>query len=203
MRKVGYLVIAIVGNALGTVLMNSTSLGMTAWGASSSNVANFFHLSLSNGFLILSIIFYITAVLIRRKFIWNEFLQSFAFMFGFKLFTDLFAIMVPDLTGINIFLRYGINTIGFLILFFAIAVHIKVYIAVHPMDVYLREMQIKLKNVAIGSYISYATAFIIAIIFGVIGDGITDIGYGTILTLAFGGIVLDSYNRFILNKWKF
>ena len=203
MRKAWYLLIAVSGNALGTVLMNSTGLGMTAWGASSSNVANFFMWPLSRGFLLLSVLFYITAILIRKKFILLEMVLSFSFMIGFMLFTDMFTELFPDLSSLHIFLRVIINLSGFFILFFAIAVHIKVNIAVHPMDVYLKEMQIKCNSVKIGSYISYASAFVIAIVFGLLHREITEIGFGTVMTLLFGGILLDFYNKKILYKWKF
>ena len=54
MRKLGYLSIAVVGNALGTALMAETNLGMTAWGSGSLNFSNYFNISLGFGFVILS-----------------------------------------------------------------------------------------------------------------------------------------------------
>ena len=83
MKKVLYLVIAVVGNALGTAFMAETNLGMTAWGAGSLNFAKYFDLSLGTGFIILSVFFYLTATIIRRKFILIEMIQSFLFLFSF------------------------------------------------------------------------------------------------------------------------
>lgn len=146
MKKIVYLSIAIVGNALGTAVMEASNIGMTAWGSSSLNTAAFFNLDLWAGFMILSFLFYFIAVLIRKKFIMSEFIQSFLFMIGFSLFTSFFMRIVPDLEYLNYVFRAIINIVGLCILMFGIAVHLKVNIAVHAMDVYLSITQKKLES---------------------------------------------------------
>ena len=198
-----YLLIAVFGNALGTALMANTNMGMTAWGSSAKNVSVFFNVSLGTGFIILSIVFYSTAMIIRKRIILRELILSTIFLFSFSILADFFTALIPDMSEAMLWIRVSFNIIGLLVLMFAIAVHIKVNIAVHPMDVYLREMQIKLNSISLGTYISYFSAFLITIVFGLAKDGIQAIGLGTINTLIFGGVLLEFYNKYILEKWKF
>ena len=105
MKRIIYLVIAITGNALGTALMAETNLGMTAWGSSSLNVSNFFNVSLGTGFIILSFVFYSIAVIIRRKFIWLEAVESAIFLLSFSFLADFFICLVPSLNDVTYIVR--------------------------------------------------------------------------------------------------
>lgn len=202
MKKLVYLLIAIVGNALGTVIMETSNIGMTAWGSSSLNTAAFFNLDLWAGFMILSFFFYFISVIIRKKFIMSEFIQSFLFMIGFSLFTSFFMKIVPDLGYLNYAFRSIINIVGLCILLFGIAVHLKVNIAVHPMDVYLYVIQNRI-GVLKGTYLCYFSGFSVAIVFGLINGEILGIGLGTAFTLLLSGLIMKFYNSVILNHWKF
>jgi len=203
MRKVWYLVIAITGNALGTALMEETDLGMTAWGSAARNFSNYFDISLGMGFIILSVFFYVLATCIRREFILNEMIQSTIFLLSFSFLSDFFIYLIPSLSNLNDFFRLLINIFGMLILMFSIAVHIRVHIAVHPMDVFLYVMQKKLKSISIGTYLSYFMGFLIAVVFGLLHRHIDAIGVGTMITLISSGYVMHFYNKYILDKWSF
>ena len=202
MKKIGYLLIAILGNALGTAIMEASNIGMSAWGSSSLNTAAFFNLELWAGFVILSFMFYFIAVIIRKKFIISEFIRSFLFMIGFSIFTSLFMNIVPDLEYLSYITRAMINIVGLCILMFGIAVHLKVNFAVHPMDVYLHVIQKKL-GVLKGTYFSYFSGFSVAIIFGLINGEILGIGLGTAFTLLLSGLIMKFYNSLVLCHWKF
>lgn len=202
MKKYAYLLIAIVGNALGTAIMEASNIGMTAWGSSSLNTAAFFSLDLWAGFMILSIFFYSIAVIIRKEFIQSECIQSFLFMIGFSLFTSLFMSIVPDLDYLNYVSRSIINLLGLCILLFGIAIHLKINIAVHPMDVYLKVIQ-KQIGVLKGTYLCYFSAFSLAIFFGLINGKILGIGLGTIFTLVLSGLIMKFYNSYILSRMNF
>ncbi len=203
MKKVWYLIIAVTGNALGTALMYETGLGMTAWGSSASNVSNFFDVNIGYGFIILSIVFYTLATLIRGKFLVRELIESTVFLLSFSFLTDYFVYLMPSFVDLNIALKLLINVVGMLVLLFSIAVHIRVHIAVHPMDVFLHVVQVKMKSISKGTYLSYFLGFAIAVVFGLIGSGITDIGIGTLITLASSGLVMKYYNLWILDRWDF
>jgi uncharacterized membrane protein YczE len=203
MRRFWQLTIAVLGNALGTALMDSSNMGLTAWGIGAKNLSLYFDVSLGFGFIILSIFFYSISVIIRKKFILREFIESFAFLIAFSIFTNYFATIMPDISSWNFIIRLFVDTTGLFILLFAIAVHLKVMIAVHPMDVYMKTMQDKMKSVVVGTFFTYSSAFAVAIIFGLLYGNITGIGYGTIMTLLFGGIIIKLYNVFILSFWKF
>jgi len=201
MKKIGYLILAIIGNGLGSALMFQTHLGMSAWGASASNVSLFFHITPGASFIIISVVFYITAVLVRKKFVWRDFILSTIFLVSFSLVLDLFILILPDFTTLNMVYKLGLNIIGMLILLGAISLHLFVNIAVHPMDVFLQTMQKNVfKNVLYGTYFAYSCAFIIAIVFGLLSGGIRDIGIGTVLTLTLGGLVMAFYDKYIITK---
>jgi len=197
------MIIAVSGNALGTALMSQTGLGMTAWGSSSSNLAAFFNISLGTGFIVLSIFFYTIAIIIRKKVIVKEMIFSTIFLLTFGYLVNIFLYFIPDFTSFNLFIKFVINIIGLLILLFSIAVHLKVNFAVHPMDVYLKTINEKFDSVIKGTYFSYTSAFLIAIIFGLLNGKIQNIGIGTFNTIAFSGIVLNFYYRRVINKWTF
>ena len=135
--------------------MAQTDIGMTAWGSSALNTANFLGLSLGNGFIVLSVFFYIVALLIAKKIDLIKMIQSFIFLFSFAYLTDLFLLFVPDFTVLPYIVRIVINFIGLLILLFSIAVHLRIQIAVHPMDVYLGAVQKAMKSIAKGTYLAY------------------------------------------------
>ena len=147
MRKGLYLFIAVVGNAFGTALMAKTDLGMTAWGSSASNVSSFFDINLGFGFVILSVFFYVMAIIIRKKFILREMIGSMIFLLTFSFLADLFILLIPSFIDSNFILRLSINILGMMILLFSIAVHLRVHIAVHPMDVFLYVIQVKIKSI--------------------------------------------------------
>lgn len=195
-----YLLIAILGNALGTALMDQTSIGMTAWGSSALNTSNFLGVSLGNGFIILSVFFYLVALTLAKKVDFLAMFLSFLFLFSFAYLTDLFLLFIPDFSSMNFILRTLINLFGLLILLFSIAVHLRINIAVHPMDVFLKEMQ-KKTSIAKGTYISYFIGFLIGITFGLLHGGIEGIGLGTFFTLTISGVVMSFYNKYILDYW--
>ena len=195
-----YLLIAIIGNALGTALMEQTNIGMTAWGSSALNTANFLGITLGNGFIVLSVFFYIVALLIARKVDFLAMFLSFVFLFSFAYLTDFFLLLVPDFSTLPYIIRIIINLFGLLILLFSIAVHLRINIAVHPMDVFLRVVQQK-TSIAFGTYLSYFIGFSIGIGFGLLHGSIEGIGIGTVFTLTISGLVMKYYNLWILDKW--
>ncbi len=203
MRKLSYLFIAIIGNALGTALMNNTNLGMTAWGSSAKNISNLFSVSIGIAFIILSIVFYSIALLIKKEFKLRPFIESFLFLFGFALFSDLFIYLIPDLSQLHFVVRLIINISGLLILLLSIAIHLKLQLAVHPMDVYLYEMQLLFQDVRKGTYLSYFSAFLVALATGLLHGMIEGIGIGTIITLLTSGMIMYFYNKVLLKNLIF
>lgn len=199
-RKIFYLLIAVIGNALGTALMTNTDLGLTAWGSAAKNFANNINISFGTGFIILAIAFYLIATLIRKKIVIIETLLSFAFLVSFGLLSDLFIATIPSMVELHLVLRILINFLGLTILIFSIALHLKVLIAVHPCDVFLYQMQQVFKNDALGTYFTYFIAFAIAITFGLLNGRIQGIGIGTVLTLLVSGAMIRFFNQTILKR---
>lgn len=197
-----YMLIAITGNALGTALMDLSNLGLTAWGSASKNVAVYYDVYLGTAFVILSVIFYTIACLIRKRFDFKELIFSSIALFAFGGLTNFFIEILPPLDA-TLFIRVILNIFGLLILLFAIAVHIKLNVALQPMDVYLRETQKKVNSIVLGTFITYLSAFLTALIFGLLEGEINGIGFGTILTLTASGFILRFYNKYILSKWTF
>jgi uncharacterized membrane protein YczE len=202
-KKFIYLIFAVVGNALGTALMSNTDLGLSAWGSAAKNFSNFFNISFGTGFIILAMLFYLIAVIIRKKVILIEALLSFLFLISFGLLSDLFIHWIPLMTELNIILKVLINFAGVFILLLSIALHLKIFIAVHPCDVFLYQMQKAFKHDAIGTYITYFVAFSVALIFGLLYGEIKGIGIGTILTLTLSGALIRFFNQTILKKLTF
>ena len=203
MKKLLILFIAVLLNAFGQSLMAQTDFGMTAWGMAAINTENLFNISLGMSFIVLSICAYFVGTAIRRKFILREMIESFIFLFAFGGFTDLFVYLIPDLSAINVALRVLFNVFGLLILLFSISLHLKVGIAIHPMDVYLREIQKKVKSISKGTYISYGSAFLIGTVFGLIYGEIGGIHIGTIYTLLLSGLIFDFYTNKLLKNINF
>ncbi len=203
MKKTWYLIIAIIGNALGTAIMNNTSLGMTAWGSSAKNISNLFGVTVGQAFIILSVFFYVVAIIIAKKFVLIKFVESFLFLFGFAFCSDFFISIIPDLSHLAYVFRLLLNVFGLLVLLFSIALHLKLQIAVHPMDVYLYELQLALRDVRKGTYLAYFSAFLIAVVAGLLHGEIEGINVGTVITLLGSGMIMHYYNVLILDKWSF
>lgn len=203
MKTVLYLLIAILGNALGTAIMSTTDLGMTAWGSGASNTGYLLGITLGQAFIVLSVLFYVFATIIRKKFILREMIESTVFLLSFSFLSDLFISLMPDLGVLPYWLLLLTNIFGMLILMFSIAVHIRLHRFVHPMDVFLHVLQSKLKSVSKGTYFAYGIGFSIAVICGLLYGEIQDIEIGTGITLLSSGLVMKYYNKWILDKWKF
>lgn len=201
MKKIWGLFIAVLGNALGTALMSNTKLGFTAWGSAAKNFSNFFNISFGTGFIILALIFYLIALLISKKFVFQHFVFSLTFLLSFGLLSDLLISIIPELDHLNMIFRILINFLGLSILLFSIALHLKINIAVHPCDVFLDQMQKLLKHDAYGTYLTYFIAFMIAISFGLLHGKIEGIHIGTLLTLLLSGLLIRFFNLSILNKY--
>lgn len=202
--KISWLFVAIICNGLGSAITYQTKLGMSAYGASAANISNYLSgVTPGMAFILISAVMYIAAVLIRKKITWVEFLGSLFFLLLFSSVLDLFLLFIPKMELWPMVIRVLMNIIGLLILLFGIAVHLKVNIAVHPMDVFLKVMQEDVfKSVVKGTYFSYGLAFIIAIIFGLLNGQITDIGFGTLIILTLGGIIMSFYNKRFLKNIK-
>ncbi|XMB66583.1 DUF6198 family protein [Mycoplasmatota bacterium zrk1] len=200
MRKLYYLTISIMFNALGTTLMVKTDLGLTAWGSSAYSVANYFDIKIGTAFIILSVVFYIVACMIMKEFQGVNAILSFAFAFSFGLFVNIFVDIFSGLSISSFPLRIIINLLGLYILLFGVAIHLKIKIALHPMDVYLYALQKKLKNITLGTYIAYFTAFIIVVLFGALKGEIVGVGIGTLCTLLLSGIILNLNDRIVSKR---
>lgn len=203
MKKIIVLIIAVLLNALGQSLMAQTEFGMTAWGMAAVNLEAFASISLGLSFIVLSVLAYILGTIIRKRFDGREMVESFLFLFAFGFLTDLFVFLIPNLSELTMLSRFLFNFIGLLILLFSISLHLKVNRAIHPMDVYLKEIQSKVKSVRFGTYISYGSAFVIGIVLGFVNKEILGINFGTIYTLLLSGIIFGFYTNVILKNVKF
>jgi len=202
-RKLPYLLIAVLGNAIGTALMVNSDMGLTAWGSAAENFSTFFHVSFGTGFIILAVVFYFIALILQKRIRWIDTLLSAAFLVSFGMLSDLFILWIPSFVSLPFAIRIAINFVGLAILIFAIAVHLKILIAVHPCDVFLYQMQVKLKSDMVGTYFTYGIAFLIAIIFGLLSGGVSGIGIGTVMTVTLSGLMIKFYNRTLLKRLRF
>ena len=203
MKKILVLIVAVLLNALGQSLMAQTEFGMTAWGMAAVNLEAFATLSLGLSFIVLSVLAYVFATIIRKRFDAREMVESFLFLFAFGFLTDLFVYLIPNLSSLHLLSRFLFNFIGLLILLFSISLHLKVNRAIHPMDVYLKEIQFKVKSVRFGTYISYGSAFVIGIALGFMNKEILGINFGTIYTLLLSGLIFGFYTNVLLKDVKF
>lgn len=203
MKKIIVLIIAVLLNAFGQSLMAETEFGMTAWGMAAVNLEAFAGISLGMAFIILATGSYFFAIFLRKRFDLREMIESFLFLFAFGFLTDLFVYLLPSLNEVHILLRLMYNVIGLLILLFSIALHLKVNRAIHPMDVYLRELQDMVKSVRTGTYIAYGSAFILGTLFGLLYGEILGIHFGTVYTLLLSGILFSFYTNTLLKNVRF
>lgn len=203
MKKIIVLIVAVLLNALGQSLMAQTEFGMTAWGMAAVNLEAFASISLGTSFIILSTFSYGIATLIRKRFDGKEMIESFLFLFAFGFLTDLFVYWIPNLSGLHIVVRFLFNFLGLFVLLFSIALHLKVNRAIHPMDVYLKEIQYKVKSIRYGTYVSYGSAFIIGITLGLVNGEVLGINFGTIYTLLLSGIIFGFYSNVLLKNVRF
>jgi uncharacterized membrane protein YczE len=202
MKRYIWLLIVVLGNGLGSALMFQTHLGMSAWGAAASNVSLFFGITPGTAFVFVSIVFYLLAILLTGPVRLFDAGLSMLFLMTFSLLLDGFITLIPDLSSSTIMVRLGWNIVGMLILLASISLHLKINLCVHPMDVYLRSVQIRVKSVTFGTYLAYASAFLVAIVFGLLAGTIRDIGIGTALLLLFGGVIMGGYDRYLLSSWE-
>lgn len=203
MKKLLVLVVAVLLNAFGQSLMAQTKFGMTAWGMAAVNLEAFASISLGLAFILLSVLSYILASIIRKRFDSREMIESFLFLFAFGFLTDLFVYLIPSLSELHIVYRFLFNFFGLLVLLFSIALHLKVERAIHPMDVYLKEIQYLVKSVRYGTYISYGSAFVIGAFLGILNNEVLGINFGTIYTLLLSGIIFGFYSNVLLKNVRF
>jgi len=196
MKKIKLLMIAIFFNAIGTGLMSFSDLGLSIAGAFAANFANFANISLGLSFNVLSLFFYFIAVLIYRKFNIKEFIYSFSFSLLFGLIMDNFLMLLNGVTITSLYIKMIINVIGFLILFYGVAVHLYINTAVHPLDVFLKAVQEKF-TIKSGTYITYSIFFICSLVFGFLDGQIFGISIGTINTLIFSGVTIGYFTTHI------
>jgi uncharacterized membrane protein YczE len=130
-------------------------------------------------------------------------IESFLFLFFFGAFTDVFIYLIPNMSLEPVFTRFLVNFTGLLILLFSISLHLKVNRAIHPMDVYLREIQTKVKSIRYGTYIAYGSAFVIGTLFGILNKELLGINIGTIYTLLLSGLIFDFYSNHLLKNVHF
>jgi uncharacterized membrane protein YczE len=62
-------------------------------------------------------------------------------------------------------------------------------------------MQFICKHDALGTYLTYGIAIMIAIIFGLLNDNITGIGIGTLITISFSGAMIRFFQQKSIKKY--
>ena len=142
------------------------------------------------------------AIILNKTVVLRDMFLSMTFLVVFSLLMDGFILIIPDLTSLSMLVRVALNIVGIFVLLGSISLHLHINLAVHPMDVYLKAMQTKFNHVAIGTYLAYGSAFIVAVIFGLLAGGIRDIGIGTVLILVLGGVIMHGYDTLLFSKWK-
>jgi len=197
MKKLFYLSVAILCNAVGIGLMTKSEMGMTVWGSSAFSVSEYFSISLGLSFFIISVIFYLAGAVIVKRINFFKMLQSFVFAILYGLLLDQLLLLTSDILVSSLVMRLIVNVSGLLILLFGITIHIRLGIAVHPMDVYLYSLHESTGSVKKGTYIAYFSAFSIVIIFSLLSGRILGVGVGTILTLAFGGMIMYYMDKLV------
>lgn len=202
-RKIPFLILSVIGNALGTALMINSNVGLTAWGSAAFNFGAFLNVSFGTAFIILALLFFVVAILLSGKIVVMDMIMSIAFLLSFGLLSDLFVLWIPSFLEWPFWLRMLINFLGLSILLLAIAIHLKVLIAVHPCDVFLYQMQVKLKSDFYGTYLTYGIALTIGIVFGVLTGRIEGIGLGTLMTVVLSGALIRMFNRTVLKNLTF
>lgn len=198
MKKGLYLIFALLFNSLGTAFMLKSNLGMTVWGGTALSASRFFGVSFGMGFLILSFLFYGIAVYFSRDFKLPKAILAFLSMYLYGIMSDYFISIVPDLTHLSFSVRLLIDFIGLLILNLGIAIHIKIDLALFPLDVYLAVMQKVFKSIRNGTYFTYFSAFLVFLILSYFNGDLAGLGLGTIMTLTFSGVNMDLYDRYII-----
>jgi len=61
-RKLPYLLLSVLGNALGTALMINSHFGLTAWGSAAFNFGKFLDVTFGTAFIILALFFFVMAI---------------------------------------------------------------------------------------------------------------------------------------------
>ncbi len=202
-KKLVYLMISVLGNALGTALMVNSDMGLTAWGSAAFNLGTFFHLSFGTAFILLALFFFGIAIALSRRFHLLDIILSLGFLVSFGMLSDVFIGWLSFIKSWDLVFRVIMNFFGLCILLYAIALHLKILIAVHPCDVFLYQMQVRLKSDFWGTNLTYGIAFGIAIAFGLFSGAISGIGLGTIMTVTLSGAIIRLFNRTLLVKLTF
>lgn len=202
MKQLGLLLIAVCGNAFGLALMLETDLGASVWGSAVSNISAFFSITEGVSMIVMSLVFYAIAVLIQQTVSLLDAAMSIAFLVTYGTLLNGFIYLIPNLSELSVIILILLNVVGMLILLFSISLHLHVNRAVHPLDVYMRALQRAFKNVGIGTYVTYGSAFLVAIVFGLLHGTISDIGIGTVMVILFGGAIMEVYDRLLFAKGR-
>jgi len=113
MKHPRFLLIAVLGNALGLALMLETDLGASAWGAAISNTSAFLRISEGISVIVVSVFFYLIAVVLNNRFSWKEALYSLAFLLSFGTLLDVFLWLLPDVSVYTLWLSIPINILEY------------------------------------------------------------------------------------------
>lgn len=199
MKRYGLLILAILFNALGTALMVLSNLGMTVWGGTAFGTSVLFEVSIGMGFVIIAVLFYAVAIIVRKSFRWQEALISFLLLYSFGVLSDLFILILPQQDW-SVGMRILLNLMGLSILNLGISIHLKINLAVFPLDVYTGVMQQAFRSIPKGTYFAYGSAFVVFLVLSYFNGGLLGMGIGTVFTLALSGYHMDIYDKFITGK---
>ncbi|UQS84469.1 hypothetical protein MOO46_04240 [Apilactobacillus apisilvae] len=200
------LLFGLVLNAFGNSLTIISACGSGIWTASAVNMNEIFGIEVGTIIFILGVINAITNQLLIWRIDILRFIEEIIFISCFSYFINIFTSIFRSWgwADFSIWVRVPMTLIGVICFCTAISLYQRANIFMHPNDDTTNILRFKfLKGSAIKSQLLDMTPPIIIIILcGIKLGHIDSVGIGTIFSIAFNGVLIQTADKWILPKLK-
>lgn len=205
-KRLGYLVFAIVLDALANALMINSNMGSAVWTSSAVNISKLLHSSYGTTLFVYAVIVTIANQFLLGKFDGHIFFSNLLFSLPFSYLVGFFSFILNplQLDHLPLLLRLIVDVLGLIGISVGTSIYQRCNLIQHPNDelAYLLRFKYLHGSAGWGQLISYTPPVIIMIICYIMTGRILSVGIGTLLAMFCQGIIIGLADKIVVPSLK-
>lgn len=205
-KRLGYLVFAIVLDALANALMINSNMGSAVWTSSAVNISKLLHSSYGTTLFVYAVIVTIANQFLLGKFDGHIFFSNLLFSLPFSYLVGFFSFILNplQLDHLPLLLRLVVDILGLIGISVGTSIYQRCNLIQHPNDelAYLLRFKYLHGSAGWGQLISYTPPVIIMIICYIMTGKILSVGIGTLLAMFCQGIIIGLADKIVVPSLK-
>jgi uncharacterized membrane protein YczE len=199
LKKMVWLAVSVLLNALGNALTVKAALGSAPWTAASLNLADTIGMTVGETMIIFGFVVLIADDLLRSHWkIRNDFF-NFLYVLTFGYLVDAWLFVMQNLTIDGLILRLIVCVFGVMCIGCALSIYFRVNLVLHPFDDLMKIMRDKYfhGNVVPAQRLSLGIPLTIALTVGLLRHYLVGVNVGTLVSFLCMGYFIELFDKII------